>query len=101
MWENTRKYAIIKREVIMIIVTNGIDTINIDKKYLQKLDNGFLIKPEFDYWMVSLIIIVENGVITKIIKTLPYGERILDSFNNLDKNSNRVLLSNNEFSKLK
>ena len=29
----------------MIIVTNGIDTINIDKKYLQKLDNGFLIKP--------------------------------------------------------
>ena len=85
----------------MIIVTNGIDTINIDKKYLQKLDNGFLIKPEFDYWMVSLIIIVENGVITKIIKTLPYGERILDSFNNLDKNSNRVLLSNNEFSKFK
>ena len=33
----------------MITVTNGIDTIDIDKKYLQKIDNGFLIMPEFDY----------------------------------------------------
>ena len=42
----------------MITVTNGIDTIDIDKKYLQKIDNGFLIKPEFDYWMISLIIVI-------------------------------------------
>ena len=85
----------------MITVTNGIDTIDIDKKYLQKIDNGFLIKPEFDYWMISLIIVMEDDVITKIIKTLPYGERILDNFNNLSQNSNRIMLASDEFSKFK
>ena len=85
----------------MITVTNGIDSIDIDEKYLQKIDNGFLIKPEFDYWMISLIIVMEDDVITKIIKTLPYGERILDNFNNLSQNSNRVMLASDEFSKFK
>ena len=36
MWENTRKYAIIKREAIMITVTNGKEFIKISSKYLQK-----------------------------------------------------------------
>ena len=83
MWENTRKYAIIKREAIMITVTNGKEFIKISSKYLQENANGYLIKPEFSYWMIDLVIIVEDKNITKIIKTLPYGEEVLDSFNNL------------------
>ena len=85
----------------MIIVTNGLDIIKIESKYLQKIEDGFLIKPEFDYWMINLIIVIENKKITKIIKTLPYGERILDSFNNLNKKSDEILLSADEFYKFK
>ena len=85
----------------MIIVTNGLDIIKIESKYLQKIEDGFLIKPEFDYWMINLIIVIENKKITKIIKTLPYGERILDSFNNLNKKSDEILLSADEFNKFK
>ena len=85
----------------MIIVTNGLDIVKIESKYLQKIEDGFLIKPEFDYWMINLKIIIENKKITKIIKTLPYGERILDSFNNLNKKSDEILLSADEFNKFK
>ena len=85
----------------MIKVTNGLDIIKIKSKHLQKIENGFLITPEFDYWMINLIIIIENQKITRIIKTLPYGERILDSFNNLNKGSNEILLSIDEFNKFK
>lgn len=85
----------------MITVTDGTNIINIGENYLQKTDNGFLIKPEFDYWMISLIIVFENNIITKIIKTLPYGERILDSFNNLNQDSNTILLAKDEFNRFK
>ena len=85
----------------MIIVTNGLDIVKIESKYLQKIEDGFLIKPEFNYWMINLIIVIENKKITKIIKTLPYGERILDSFNNLNKKSDEILLSADEFNKFK
>lgn len=101
MWENTRKYAIIKREAIMITVTNGKEFIKISSKYLQKNANGYLIKPEFSYWMIDLVIIVEDKNITKIIKTLPYGEEVLDSFNNLEKSSHEILLAEEDFRRFK
>ena len=97
MWENTRKYAIIKREAIMITVTNGKEFIKISSKYLQENANGYLIKPEFSYWMIDLVIIVEDKNITKIIKTLPYGEEVLVSFNNLEKSSHEILLAEDDF----
>ena len=81
----------------MITVTNGKEFIKISSKYLQENANGYLIKPEFSYWMIDLVIIVEDKNITKIIKTLPYGEEVLVSFNNLEKSSHEILLAEDDF----
>ena len=66
----------------MIKITNGTNAFKIDNKYLQKIEDGYLIKSEYDYFMINLIIVIADDKITKIIKTLPFGERILDCFPN-------------------
>ena len=80
----------------MIIVTNGTEVIKINKKYLLKTNEGYYIKPEFDYWMINLIVILENGIISKIIKILPKGDEILDEFNNITEPMYEKMFKNND-----
>lgn len=85
----------------MIIVTNGTEVIKINKQYLLKTNEGYYIKPEFDYWMINLIVILENGIISKIIKILPKGDEILDEFNNLEQSSKEIMLAEDDFLRFK
>ena len=81
----------------MITVTNGLEKITIDKKYLKKTKQGFLIVPINDYWMINLYIIMDKNNISKIIKVLPFVDENLESFINLEKSSNLVRLTEKDF----
>ena len=81
----------------MITVTNGLESIKIENKYLKKIKQGYLIVPLNDYWMINLKIIIDKNKITKIIKTLPKGDNVLDSFINQEKSKNTVKLTEKDY----
>ena len=85
----------------MIKITNGTNAFKIDNKYLQKIEDGYLIKSEYDYFMINLIIVIADDKITKIIKTLPFGERILDCFPNLSNSNNEIILAEEDYNRFK
>lgn len=81
----------------MITVTNGLENIIIENKYLKKIKEGYLIMPTNDYWMINLKIILDKNRIIKIIKTLPKGDNVLDSFINQDISKNVVKLTERDY----
>lgn len=81
----------------MITVTNGLENIIIENKYLKKIKEGYLIMPTNDYWMINLKIILDKKGIIKIIKTLPKGDNVLDSFINQDISKNVVKLTERDY----
>ena len=84
----------------MIKITDNIKTIKLGADNLEVYDKyyeGLLIKPKFSYFVIELIIVVEDGFLQEIIKTYKGSEVILDRFVNKIESKDTIQLSENDF----
>lgn len=88
----------------MIRITDQNESINLTKNDLIEYDKyfeGFKIKPYFDYWVVELIIVIEEGLLKEIIKIYKSGEKVLDRFISKVEQKNVIVLSESDFKRFK
>ena len=88
----------------MITITDKMDSIKLSTKDLVNYDKyyeGFKIKPKYDYWLVELIIRVEDNLLRDIIKVYSGDEVILDRFVNKEESSDTIILSPGDFARFK
>lgn len=88
----------------MIKITDKVETIELNKnelKYYDKFYEGYQIIPVFSYFVVELIIVVEENFLKEIIKINSGGEEILDRFPSKEELKDTIVLSPGDFKRFK
>ncbi len=88
----------------MIKITDKVETININENelmYYDKYYEGYKIIPIFSYFVIELVIVVEENYLREIIKINSGGEEILDRFVSKEELKDTIVLSPGDFKKFK